>query len=298
MSASSKPPPEGFVRQSLVSWLEACPACSETRLFHYCRVPSKFNDGEFIHYERCGGCSVVMRNPRMPDVARLDAYEEDELKPQQTVVTEKNRRHYRVMLKRLARLPGCHHERGDERRLFDFGCGAGGLLTEASAAGWKVMGLELSRPLAEFVEKTHGIEVFQGLATDPALASERFDAVVSTQVFEHLTDPRQTLRALGRILRPGGLMLIEVPNLDHLRERLRRGATMDDSHIFCWSSKSLPALLEREGFEVIRTEEGIRTFHFAALRALPDGVHRVLERLLALVGLRSGLTVMARKSAR
>jgi SAM-dependent methyltransferase len=278
------------VTATVLTYLHACPICSGDRLHHYCRVPSRFDPGLFIRYERCATCGIVFRNPRLGDQSRLEAYEDAELRESQKVLDPKNQRHYQQMLATIERLL----PRGAGRSFFDFGCGAGGFLKVAAEAGFDVTGLELSRGLAEMVEERFGFEVFQGLIDDPRFDDRTFDVIVSTQVFEHLLDPKQTLESLREHMNRPGLLLIEVPNLSHFRERLRRGATMNDSHLFYFNGKSLPYLLESCGFVPLLVEQGVRTFHLPVLERLPSIVHRVLGKCLSAVGIRSGLSVLAR----
>lgn len=278
------------VRASHWYYLHGCAVCGSEDLAHYCRVKSCFTPGEFISYERCRGCGTVVRNPRLPDLTRLDRYENDELRPQQLEIVPKSQVHYAYMMRVIDR----YMNRGQGRRLFDFGCGSGGFLLEAREAGFEVMGLELSRYLAEHVIEEHGIPVFQGLITDPDFADESFDVIVSSQVFEHLLDPRQTLEAVRAHLNPKGLLLIEVPNLRAIQERLRRGATMDDSHLFYFTAQSLGQMMESCGFKVLRVEEGLRPYRFGAVRRAPDIVHAMGERLFSALQVKTGLSVLAR----
>lgn len=280
------------VGASLVEYLHACPICRHDDLRHYCRVPSLFNPGQFIHYERCAGCGTVLRNPRLPPEYRLQRYEEGEVSPRQVRLDAGSQRHYAYMTRRLRRrLPA-----GAGRRLLDFGCGAGGLLLAAREAGFEPHGLELSRGLARHVQEVHGIPVFQGLVTDPAFARERFEVIVTSQVFEHLLDPRETLAALRRHLAAPGFLLVEVPNLRDVRERLRRGCMMDDSHLFYFSARSLSSLLAGGGFQVLEVHEGLRPFrHFGELgRRTPDGLVRAMERFFSACQVKTGLSVLAR----
>lgn len=282
------------VRASLLEYLHACPICDCPRLDHYCRVPSLFNPGQYIHYERCRGCGTVLRNPRLPAAYRLQRYEDDQPTEEQTRVSAKSRVHFAYMIRLIERLgppPG-------GRRLLDFGCGAGGFLVAARAAGFEVTGLELNRHLARHVEQTHGIPVHQGLVDDPRFAGRRFEVVVTSQVFEHLLDPRATLAELRRHLVPGGLIVIEVPNLLDTRERLRRGSLMDDSHLFYFRAGSLARLLADGGFEVIEVQQGLRPYRFFT-RTEPPVPDRLLDwgqRLLSVCGLRTNLSAVARRS--
>ncbi len=282
------------VPASLLDYLHGCPLCGATRLFHYARVPSLFDRGEFIRYERCSGCGVVLRNPRLPEGRRLEAYESAPLRPEQTLLDARNQVHYHHTLRWLRLLLPPR----DGVRLLDFGCGAGGFLLEARAGGYRdLMGLELSRGLAQHVEQVHGFPVFQGLIDAPAFRDQHFDLIVANQVFEHLLDPGQTLAAVRAHLRSPGVLLIEVPNLRHLRECLVRGSTLDDSHLFYFDRHSLSRLLRAHGFAVARVEEGLRPYHLGGLRAVrraPLWATSVLERLAAALGVRTGLSVYAR----
>lgn len=286
--------PTMAVTPSLLEYLHRCPLCAHDRLDHYCRVPSLFAANEYIRYERCRCCDGVFRNPRLPPDLRHANYRDKPKSATRLELDGKSQAHYAYMMQRIAR-----HLRGPPQcpRLLDFGCGAGGFLLEAREAGFEVMGLELGEELADHVRKTHHIPVHSGLVGDAAFCSEQFDVIVSSQVFEHLVDPRGTLRELASHLVGDALLLIEVPNLRDSRERLKRGSTMDDSHLFYFSRKSLSRLLEQEGFRVVEVEEGVRPWRFldaARLRGASTAWLHGLERGLSALGLRTSLSVLAR----
>lgn len=280
------------VMASNLEYLHACPICHGTNLQHYCRVPSLFNAGEFIRYETCRGCGTLFRNPRLPPEYRLARYEEPEMSAESKRLKPKNQVHYAYMMKQVEKLlpEGCG------RRLFDFGCGSGGFLLEARKAGFDVMGLELSKDLAQHVIEEHKIPVFQGLIDAPEFVDERFDVILTSQVFEHLLDPRQTLADLKKHLRCPGLILIEVPNQLDIRERLQRGKMMDDSHLFYFTARSLSRLLEDQGFEVIRVQEGMRPYRFSTNpESTPaPALMEIGASVLSLLQIKTGLSVFAR----
>ena len=278
------------VPASPLVYLQACPICKSPDARNYCRVPSLFNEGEFINYERCLDCGTVRRNPRLADDVRLDRYENEELRDEQRLIKPKNQVHYRYMLKLISSILPPE----GKRRFFDFGCGSGGFLIEARAAGYDVHGLELSKGLADLVRSDHGIPVHQGLITDESFRDETFDVVVSAQVFEHLLDPVQALESVIAHMRRPGLLLIEVPNLLALKERLRRGATMDDSHLFYFTASSLSRMMRDQGLRPIAAQEGVRPWRFSAAHRLPWRMLFLAERVLALIGVRSSLSVLAR----
>jgi 2-polyprenyl-3-methyl-5-hydroxy-6-metoxy-1,4-benzoquinol methylase len=222
---------------------------------------------------------------------RLDAYREREFDAAAKVLTPRSQSHYRAVARRLRAL----RPAGGAQRLFDFGCGAGGFLVEARAAGFAASGLELNRDLARHVATGHGIPVHCGEITDLPATTEPFDVVTSFQVFEHLLDPRGTLRQLTAHLAPRGLLFIEVPNLHDVRERLHRGRTMDDSHLFYFHPRSLGRLLDTAGLRVVEVHEGLRPQRLLgdAAARLPSGLYRLLERTTAVLQLKTVLGVVA-----
>lgn len=279
-------------QSSILEYLHTCPICAHSDLRHYCRVPSLTTEGEFIRYDRCGRCRTVLRNPRVPPAARVAKYEEKSLPVEDTKLDPKSQAHYAYMMRVLEdQMPG-----GAGRRLLDFGCGAGGFLVEARAAGFEVMGLELNRELAKHVKEAYGIEVFQGLVSDSDFARERFNTIITSQVFEHLLDPRETLAVLRRLLAPPGFILIEVPSLLDIRERLKRGSLMDDSHLFYFTPKSLCWLLADSGFHICKVQNGLRPYRFShqSARRSPLWLLDLVERVFSLLQIKTGLTVLAR----
>ena len=279
------------VQSTLLEYLNACPVCFSTRLRHYCRRSSLFNKGEFIVYEQCEGCGVVMRNPRMPPNLRLSIYEDKILPDDQKELLPRNQLHYAYMLRWIERF----YPKDAPRRLFDFGCGAGGFLLEAQKADWDCMGLELNKDLAKFVTESYDIPVYQGLVDDPEFADERFNIVLSAQVFEHLLDPRQALADLKKHLDPPGFVLIEVPNQLAFKERVTRGRTMDDSHLFYFSAAAMSWMMEDLGFEVVHVQEGLRPYRASsALAGVPQPLMEAWIKINAMFQVRTGLSVLAR----
>ena len=181
--------------------------------------------------------------------------------------------------------------------MLDFGCGAGAFLLEARERGFEGHGLELGREMAEYVRRTHGFEVFGDLEEEP-FRGQRYNLITSLQVFEHLNDPRATLRQLREHLVDPAMIYIEVPNLNAIQERWKRGSTMDDSHFTYFSDRGLSRMLRDAGFEIVEIHQGIRPYRFlAADSKLPVAWIRAGERGASLLGLRSVLGILARLRA-
>jgi SAM-dependent methyltransferase len=283
--------PSAGVRASVLEFLHACPLCGVSRLDQYCRVPSLYSAGEFICYDRCIGCDVVFRNPRLPATTRIEGYRDRQVPASWKELSLRTQAHYRYLARRLLELQSPR----TGGRLLDFGCGAGGFLVEAQRAGFDPFGLELNRDLARHVLATYGIPVHSGEIEDSDFPSDRFDVIVSFEVFEHLIDPRRVLQRLIDSLSPNGLLLIEVPNLHDFRERWRHGTTMDDSHLFYFNRRSLGRLLHSCGLGVIEVHEGLRPVRLLgeAAARLPTTAYRAFERTMASLQLKTALGVIS-----
>ncbi|HXH06226.1 MAG TPA: class I SAM-dependent methyltransferase [Vicinamibacterales bacterium] len=97
------------------------------------------------------------------------------------------------------------------RSLLDVGVGSGAFISEAIRRGWHAIGTEFSESTANAVRRRYSVEVWVGELPDLDLPRESFDVVHMNHVLEHVRDPVRTLRAAGQLLKPLGILVIEVP---------------------------------------------------------------------------------------
>lgn len=128
------------------------------------------------------------------------------------------------------------------------------LVHQAVQGGWDAYGTDLNSNLVAVANEHWGKTRLCAEPLGKLLGLHRasFDAVISTQVFEHLSNPRATLRMLAALLKPGGLALIDVPNLKNSDERLRRGASLDPTaHLYYFTRTTLTRLMQEAGLSVL-----------------------------------------------
>jgi SAM-dependent methyltransferase len=102
--------------------------------------------------------------------------------------------------------------------LLDVGSGTGEVLVAARGRGWSTQGVEPERTAAD-VGRSRGLDVITAMLEDSGLPEGEFDVVSAFHVLEHVPDSREFLRMLARWARPGGFVVIEVPNFNGVGRR-------------------------------------------------------------------------------
>jgi len=130
--------------------------------------------------------------------------------------------------------------------LLDVGCGDGTFLRAAQQKGWQVSGTELrdAGPIP-----SRAIRVWSSLSD----IEDRFDCVTAWHVLEHLPDPQESAREIRRLLKPGGALLLSVPDGGGWQSRCSGPFWFHldvPRHLFHFDLPSLRLLLENAGFEV------------------------------------------------
>jgi 2-polyprenyl-6-hydroxyphenyl methylase/3-demethylubiquinone-9 3-methyltransferase len=107
------------------------------------------------------------------------------------------------------------------KKALDIGCGGGLFLATLKAEGANVTGVELSDTRAYYSKTKHGFEVIKRTIEDGYWKAfhESFDIVTLWDVIEHVNYPLATLQAAARMLRPGGILLIDTPCRDAFYHR-------------------------------------------------------------------------------
>ena len=264
-----------------------CPLCHSTDYDPYHSGSDYFMHlpGTF-HLVRCQNCTLLYQNPR-PSSSVINQYYPDEYgsyaTAQQGIRTRRglllSKVIYRGLNKRCKLIDQHQPQKdGQSRKLLDIGCAAGLFLEVMQQyPGWQVEGVEPNKTAAKATSERLGIQVFQGLFEEAHYPDASFDAVTLWDVLEHLYDPIESLKELHRILKPGGLLFVRVPNgASYVRSIFRRYWVGYDlpRHMTIFTPTTLKQAFELTGFnEPIRTYTSgsyLSTLHSMRF-ALDDG---------------------------
>ena len=176
---------------------------------------------------------------------------------------------------------------GDE--VLDIGCGDGALLRTLCQAGAAACGIDLDPEGARFIEQTYGIPVQVGAFEEADFQGRCFDAVVATHVIEHFFEPIEALKKMRTLLKPGGVVVLETPNI--LRPKVGFRRLFSVPHNYYFSPRTLCVALQRAGLETIAIREFFRDSFLIAARPAPpeapalplpaDSWQHVLARILS-----------------
>jgi SAM-dependent methyltransferase len=138
-----------------------------------------------------------------------------------------------------------------ERLLLDVGCGSGTFLHVARQYGFKPHGMDVSARAAEIAGRQYGIPVRQGGIGSRVWDGQTFDFITMFHVLEHVPEPKLALESVRELLRPGGRLIIQVPNISSVQARIfgRLWYGLDvPRHVINFTPRALGHLLEEIGF--------------------------------------------------
>ncbi|MEW6442566.1 MAG: class I SAM-dependent methyltransferase [bacterium] len=226
-----------------------CSSCSQTRLTR-CR-DQVFGHSEEFQLVRCNDCELVYLSPR-PEKNEMGKYYPPGYQQEIRKLIDRLRGDpiLRRGLEMLARrrLP----PRKPPGRVLEVGCSFGDYLGYLRRNGWDVEGIELDPDASRYAREAD-LAVHEGDAERilPTLPSGRFDVVALWHLIEHLYDPLAALQEIGRVLKPGGLLLMELPNFASLLAGRLGQAWFPlevPRHLYHFTPVTISRLLSRAGF--------------------------------------------------
>lgn len=206
---------------------------------------------------RCRACGLVYLSPR-PRPESIGVFYPPDYQPYRRAVEDEPWALMRLMRRRkLAdrrRLVERYREGEPPGRVLDVGCSTGLFLREMALAGWQAEGVELSPEAADYARQRFGLKVQTGMLETADLAAGSFHLITFWDVLEHVYSPSATLARAAALLKPGGLLVVHVPNWDSLERPLfgRHWAGWDPPrHLYVFDRSSLGGLLHEAGFRVL-----------------------------------------------
>ena len=192
----------------------ACPLCSSDKISILFDCTDHFVTNETFPIARCNECGFSFTQDR-PEESEAGKYYESESyishsDTSEGLINKLYRFARNMMLRKKAKL--VRTVTGLEKGIIlDIGSGTGYFASEMKKAEWDAKGIEINEKAREFSISTFGLEV-----SDPSqihkLGPGSFDCITLWHVLEHFDDPNAYMTEVRRLLKPGGICIIALPN--------------------------------------------------------------------------------------
>ena len=237
-----------------VPWIESIPMRQVACLLCGERNVTPLNtfvlNGHRFHTVRCASDGMMWLDPQPTEAFYRHLYEEhyhragpdDPLLEQATLDVHSDE----AKLREVAKIRLDEIERfAKPGRLLEAGFGAGYTLMEAQARGWDAIGLELAQSCVDAV-RCRGVPAERASLLEYGGEPGTFDVVAMYSVIEHTHDPAAHLRQAHDLLRPGGLLVLRLPDTGPEGPPASLIA-----HLYHFNQATIAELLKRCGFEVL-----------------------------------------------
>jgi SAM-dependent methyltransferase len=228
-------------------------------------APCKFCQGTSIkilfskrnfQYGQCQDCGLIFIYPQLSSDFLARVYNDSHVRDFyfEEILLDFNETHQiPIFEKRLGQIRFHLDRTCSGRLLLDVGCAAGNFITLAQAQGWQTVGLELNQTYVNYAQQERHLDVRNCSVDDFVGQGELFDVVTMWDVPEHLYDPIGTLKQVGKLVNPGGILATTTISHNCINARLLgkdwRYYSPPD-HVYSFTPKLIEQILEIAGFEV------------------------------------------------
>ncbi len=157
--------------------------------------------------------------------------------------------------------------------ILDVGSGGGEFAYLLQTLGHQVQGIEPNKGYAEYSIREYGLNVQVGFVQEVIIPQQSFDLITIWHVLEHTENPFAVLTKLHALLKPQGILVVEVPNIEAICQSPK--STFHEAHIFHFNIATLTRLAEKADFteisHVVSADGGnITLFLHKAIKANND----------------------------
>jgi len=242
---------------NFMKFLSECPSCGSSLIKEFIRSKDFFLSKEEFRIFQCSACGLKFTNPRPEDKDLSSYYQSEEYlshsEKNKSFISFAYRTIRKINIKRKFKIVK-NYSKG--RSILDIGCGTGEFLAYCQKKGMNVTGIEPDKKAKEFATAMHHLEIWDENVLDKA--SPAFDIVTLWHSLEHVSDINKRFLQIRRVLKPGGTVIIAVPNSDSY-----------DAELFgeFWAAYDLPRHLyhfNQDTFNFIA-----RKFEFSLVKTIP-----------------------------
>ena len=214
-------------------------------------IGERDRDGRPLRTTICRACGLVWSNPR-PGEAEVRRYYSREYRLDYKGQATPSLRHVaRSGRGALNRYRGLAPYLASGDRILDAGAGGGEVVYVLRSLGYDASGLEPDEQYARHAREVLGVPVATGFVQDASYPPGGFNVVTMYHALEHVEDPTAILRRLRTWIADGGVLLVEVPNVEAVC--IAPEHRFHFAHFYNFNRAVLEALGRKTGFEPVQT---------------------------------------------
>jgi SAM-dependent methyltransferase len=194
----------------------------------------------------CNCCGLVWSDP-FPHEPR-NYYENDYRLEYKKTLAPKAKHIFRAGKIALTRLDKIRHLLADRLTILDVGTGGGEFAYLLKSLGHDVQGVEPNRGYAEYSAAEYALNLQIGFIQEACFNAQSFDLITIWHVLEHTEDPGSVLGILYGLLKPQGVLVVEVPNIEAVCQS--PSSSFHEAHLFNFNLLTLSKLGEKSGFAI------------------------------------------------
>lgn len=233
--------------------LTQCPICQSEAFKPFLTCKDYTVSKEEFTIVACEKCGFRFTNPR-PGESEIGRYYQSEeyishSNTSKGIVNSLYQRVRKYTLRQKLKLVNSLSPKGN---ILDIGCGTGEFLYTCKSDGWKTTGIEPDPKARTFATEHYGLAIYEESEL-AMLPTHSFDIISMWHVLEHVHKLNERIEELKRLAKPGGTLVIAVPNCSSLDARIygSQWAAYDvPRHLYHFTPKDIENLFGKHGLTV------------------------------------------------
>lgn len=233
-------------------------------------LATRSRSGALLRTVICKQCGLVWSDPFPHDPRHF--YEEDYRVEYKNTYAPKPKHILRAGTVALTRHSKIKHLLAGRQTILDVGTGGGEFAYLLKSLGHDLHGIEPNKGYGEYSVAEYGLNLQIGFIQDSRFSDDSFDVITIWHVLEHTEDPCFVLSKLHRLLKPQGILVVEVPNIEAICQAPK--STFHEAHLFNFNLDTLCKMGEKAGLiedsHLFSDDAGNVTMFFR--KAAPDTI--------------------------
>lgn len=236
--------------------IDFCPVCKTEDHSKYIKAIDHNVSGDTFQIVKCNSCGFRFTNPIPTKETIGEYYKSDNYISHSSTKKGLINKVYHVIRKRAIRQKeNLAASISKEKSILDIGCGTGDFLAYCQSQNWKVLGVEPDQDARKLAKEKNNIFALP-ISELYALPEGSVDTISMWHVLEHVYDLNSDIEVYKKLLKPGGHLIIAVPNCDSYDAEHYQSdwAAFDlPIHLYHFTEKDIKNLFENHGMKLIKT---------------------------------------------